>query len=364
MALDPELTKIISQKMQEIEEERGKSATSSTPQGSEPEDETTRQEEKETQSESSASKEDDDSAKADTNSTTETNTPTDDETKFVESMKLDGVMKFADGEWVYKPEGTTTVYKGARVSEVLEQVAKGIVEKDATIGKLKTPEDRKPLRVTQSPRETEADGTTLPLPDPQKIQRQVIEEELRKRDLDPKYLQYTDKQWQELRDNGQEYEAFELRRDVKEFFKTVRERSQELYRQESVDYANDQLLGHESDELEGVLVDLGVTIDDQKFSEICDTVLADKASYTKEGVLKPGVLTKAVLKELKPNLTKTAQTAIQKTVEATKKNIPAGAKTETKTSASIPANVKGEPKTMAQAKDRAVADFISGAWKK
>lgn len=221
--------------------------------------------------------------------------PKEETTSDDEKFTLTDVVINDKGQFVWKvnpDDPKSTVYVGNTLNELMKNVAKGIVEKDTYIGKLKTerlsPDAVKGKRVTND----EADEVVNPQIDMDRILTDVAKDF----NIDPKFFRYTDEDW---RNREQEVGAVVASREANRVEQALLQANQR-YAEANIDFINDRSLDLETAQVEEVVREMG--LEDEFTPEQYETILmeiySNKENFRKNGLRKPGVVVKEVVKHL------------------------------------------------------------------
>lgn len=262
---------------------------------------------------------------------------------------------------------STTVYKGNTVQEVIDQIQRGIVEKDEHIARLKG--DSLRTRVNQRQVERPSFQTTeesdIAKPDIEEIRGTVAKSKLREFGIDTKFLSFSNEDWKRYADEVGDLEAFDMKQQVRDFAKSVAEETNQTYQEQSAQYATARLVDEETNSVAESIKELGVELSADDYEEIVQRVLSSEKSYTREGVYKPGLIQLEVLRHVKTQLNKTQVTEFKKKVEedVTKTKEKAEGVIVTKKGAGVDKQTTTAPKTVFQAKDTILAEIAAGRLK-
>jgi hypothetical protein len=306
----------------------------------------------------------DDGVKASDTTTTPAQVP-----ELVALKKL-GMVTEEDGQIVFRPKEitgrdgqpikTTTVYKGATPEELFENINRGIVEKDATIQRLKD-------RQRQSAEDLPATRQEAPpeRPDIEKIRAKIVADEMQKSDLTGDMFSPSF-DWDAYKQEHGEIEAYYKHKEIKDFIRGVNESTSKAYQEQSLQYANHRILTQSSESVDELLESLGVDLKDEEVSEIIDGFLEAKTSYDRDGILRGEKLSIEVFNYLRKNgkLTPQQKSALKAKVDETiipdQKKLPAGVKTEGGGSGPVNKSTVTTPKNLQEAKEKAIAEYMAG----
>jgi hypothetical protein len=236
-----------------------------------------------------------------------------------EQFIIERITKRDDGTLEFRADPSdpkSSVYIGKDINEVLENIAKGIVEKDNRI-RMKIAEEK--IKVPQRT-EPETEDILLDLPD----RESLIVEEFKKRGLDPKMVNWSDSDWDEyqIEHDLRDRHIIQLQAKRDEALKNAESR----YISESVDYVNAQRINSATQNIREIAV--STDIDPDEYGKIYIDVLNkvyDNPKFKDEtGILKDGVIEKeffkAVIEKQRGKMSSAARTKIQEKI-AQKKDI-------------------------------------------
>jgi hypothetical protein len=287
---------------------------------------------------------------------------------------------------VKKEDGTTirskTFYRGNTVGEVLDQIFKGIAEKDTVIDKFKGDAVRNRGRAQVIPQRTKHDDNdvtsagrgvvaaddepTIEPPDAEAIRADIVRKEIQRTGFDTRLLSYTDAQWDELANEKGDWRVTELRSEMKEFIKSINEKASEAINTKSALYANTILVENESQSVADYIEEFGIDIKPEEYEGILQDVLDNPKNYTKEGILKPGVILRSVVSNSKEQLTKKEASVLSKRIEddvkaaEDKAKLAAQLKTSTGGGVGATATTSTAPRTIKSAMQAAIEEYRAG----
>lgn len=211
------------------------------------------------------------------------------------------------GQFVWKVDPSnpkTTVYVGDTLNDLMKNVAKGITDKDTYIGKLKTQTLSADSVKGKHVKNEDADDVANPNIDVDKIYIDVAKEY----GIDPKMFSYTPEQW---RERETEVGAVNAMREANRVEQAVA-LAQQKYSEANIDFINDRSLDLETAQAEEVAREMGLEdeLTPEKYEEILTKVYDNKDNFRKNGLRKPGVVVKEVVKYMVTNFKEKASKQI------------------------------------------------------
>ena len=276
-----------------------------------------------------------------------------------------------------------TIYRGSTVDDVIDQMAKGKSEADLAISRLRKGKLIKAVnrvrthKVADDEAEDEPgqiDDADIPAtaPDMRGIQERILREEIRDSGVDPKLLSYKKEDWRALAETGEVpmFEIMELKSQVNDVLTKTRERATAEYQQLSTVHGNAILVRGESTQLAEYIVEQGLAISEEDFTDILDEHLAKRSSYDKNGVLIPGKIFRATLKQIHEVAKKNtagkpatpAAPAAKPVGEAARQSVAPGVRSS-KTGAPAGAPSRPQPRNLQESEKDALA-FLTSQQKK
>lgn len=288
--------------------------------------------------------------------------------KFVTVEAGELVLRFPE---IKKEDGTVlsteTIYKAKTEEELMQALMKGVIEKDATIKRLSEEKPKKsPLRGLTARNPEEVDSALTP-PNLEEIRTEVAQELLAKTGLDPKFLKFTDADWDEFERENTSWRTNEARTKVKEFVSNFTSEVSTRYNVATAQTATSVILANESDQIESLLGDYNISVTDEEYAEFVDEILDDEKNFDASGTLKSGVVVGKFIRKIKSQLTPAQKTDVLKTIEDA---VTAANAATTATNNSALRSQKGGggvdtqtskgPKTIKEAQKNILADIASG----
>lgn len=220
--------------------------------------------------------------------------PKDDTTADDDKFTLADVELNDKGQFVWKvnpDDPKSSVYVGGTLNELMKNVAKGITEKDTYIGKLKT--EKLSTDTVKGKRVTNDDDEVV---NPQIDMDKIVADTAKEFGVDPKMLQFTDEEW---RAREQEVGAVVASREANRVEQALVSANQK-YAEANVAFINDKSLDLETAQVEEVVAEWGLSEEftPDKYEAILTKIYDDKQNFRKNGLRKPGVIVKEVVKEL------------------------------------------------------------------
>jgi hypothetical protein len=227
-------------------------------------------------------------------------------------LGMDNITQNEEGEfvWVVKPgDQYSPIYTGKTMKELLSNVAKSTLDKDAFIRKLRASQVREvdlPDRVSGP----EAEEEQLSLPD----ETEVLRDLATKSGVDLAAFGWTEEQWREYETINGTRAALKLENRIQE----LRRQAQDSTREQSVAILNERTLNKSTDDVMELIADIDVKDPNFSWKDWYDGILAgvmkDAGNFEKTGLLKASVIVKVAAKELrKLNATKVAERATRET---------------------------------------------------
>lgn len=205
-----------------------------------------------------------------------------------EAIILEGVEQDADGNFILKIEPDnpeSSVYKGATMSELLDNWRKGDVEKDRTIRQLKV---KQATRVP--PPEGQGEEIEVQFPDT----NEVYQDTFRKMNVDIAMLGWTKEQWQEHEISDGAVNTIELKQSMRE---AQRQADAQITRM-NADAINDQMLNEETSEVEALIAETGIDSEVFDYEKVLDTVYHDAKFWQKNGIRRTGCIVREAAREI------------------------------------------------------------------
>ena len=240
-----------------------------------------------------------------------------------------------NGEFVYRNPETSTVYKGKTAGEVIQQMLKGIAEKDRIIESNRTrlrgatpPTRTGQPQPQQQPQAVEG-GLPIP-PDQTQIRQTVYDRLLKETGIDPRYLKLSDtaQEWKDLEIELGAVRASALYQERKDFIRRFEENFSHAMQSENIRYFNDNQGSEAVDSILDWLDEQKITLDQATFDQLLDQSYEPDNAWTKEGRLKQAQFVlnfqKSVAK-IKP-ATSTPPSPVRAAIQqdAQPKNLPPG----------------------------------------
>lgn len=243
-----------------------------------------------------------------TTATAEKNTPasSDDGSEGQTTAEVD--LEISEKDVEITPDGTlvlrtdpedpkSTFYTGKTLAELLSNVKKGIVEKDRTIRERGTrtalsPTEETIRKVMQGRREDEPTTTEIVPPDREAIEARICKEEK----VHPNVLTWGRNDWNKYFEENT-IPPWEQARMVNRV-DAIRDRVDRTVDAENVTFLNSQILADEAGGADELAARHNVDTSTIDIDAILDTVYSDPKSYTKEGLLRHGVITRALSSEI------------------------------------------------------------------
>lgn len=233
------------------------------------------------------------------------------------SQREDGTLEFTVKTETKSGKSKESVFIGADLDELLENVRKGISEDHQYIDKLKSAQN---LKTPQ--RSTVVNEDNAP-PDREEIHEKVVKsvsKQVAQSGLAPEMLSWTNSQWTQWADDNHvnRLDLDDARSAAKEFNKYINGKVNESYADSNRDYLNRIHIDQADEVVREMIADAGIDPADyvERYEEIFHDLYADKNNFDSAGLLKDGRLVRAVQKDLAGRTNNTLKASIKAKLEA------------------------------------------------
>ena len=227
-------------------------------------------------------------------------------------LDMDNITQNEEGEfvWVVNPgDQYSPIYTGKSMKELLSNVAKSTLDKDAFIRKLRASQVRDvdmPDRIV-GPEPVEE----LVLPDENEVLRDLAQ----KQGIDLGALAWTEEQWRDFETTNGTRAALKLEQRLNQIVSQAKETT----RTQSVEVLNNRTLDKSTEDVMEMISDIDHADPDFSWKDWYDGILSgimkDPKSFEPSGLLKGAVIVKIAAKELRKLNTKAVAERTTRTVQ-------------------------------------------------
>lgn len=232
--------------------------------------------------------------------------PVEEVTEELVPLETEHITVNEEGEFVFSVDSENpdaTVYKGKTLDELLFNMKKGSIEKDATIARMKAQGFSPKAGKDASIKGTAPMTTEVAPPDDAKIYSDV----LKAVGVKPEMMDWTDEDWRTSETDNGAVKTMELKQQVRQ----ARAEFDARMSEENIVYVNNLNLANEVNLIVSELVQAGYTPEDVNLDEVIESVSANVAYWQPDGVRTPG----AIAMEVTKALTKIVEKKTEKTTE-------------------------------------------------
>lgn len=228
-------------------------------------------------------------------------------------LQMENITQNEAGEfvWVVNPgDQYSPIYTGKTMKELLTNVGKSTLDKDAFIRKLRAAQVREvdlPERTTGP--ETEEEDLSLP------DENEVLRDLAQKSGFDLAILAWTEEQWRDYETQYGTRAALKLEARKDQIVAQARQQA----RSQSVEILNDRTLNKSTEDIMDLIADVDHADPDFSWKEWYDGILSgimkDPKSFEPSGLLKGSVIVKTAARELRKLDTKKVAEKVTRQVE-------------------------------------------------
>lgn len=263
--------------------------------------------------------------------------------------------RLEDGMIVLEVEGS--VFKGKTPKELIASMAKSAGDVQTYIRELKAKSVSVP-EAFKGRKTPEAGDDTRPEPP---VYDEILSETQKKiakqYGVAPERLSWTDAEWIQFAED-QGWRDFQLGREINRVEAVkgeIRRQADVSFTSRNQSFVNDSILDDETERVRKIVGKLNVELSKDKYTEILESVFADKDNFDKNGMLRPGSVVDSVWAYIHSTKSTQTKTALQKQIEEDLLKAQK-LKDNVTTTVSSPAPFKLKPKSYGGDYDKAAED--------